>query len=124
MRILVLSLVLAVGACSSPPPKPPQPEGNYRPINSKALPAHHQARFIFNGTAEEALHFIAKRFGNLDVKPPKGEPTYTQVSLSMLNPSRELALQKLAEQGKGAFKIISEINKSSNSGTLQLDYSK
>ena len=105
----LLFITAALAGCAGAPPKPPQPTGDYRPINLAPAPAEALLGtfdFEFSGDMTEALPALGRVVGNLEVRPPVGEPRPVPVTVSLHAVGLEAVLQALGEQGGDRAEIV------------------
>jgi len=110
--VLCLTLFLLAG-CSGSPPKPPMPEGDYRPINNtqrdfrareKARPqtTHHRQEnfdFFYEGDISGALSALKAVVPEIVVVPPMGKPVPIPVRVRLYKTTLEKAIHSISLQG-------------------------
>jgi hypothetical protein len=108
MRSFIAALVACVLAgCAMSPPKPPQPQGEYRPVNLPAAASQSPSfEFSYEGDVLAALPALKEVAPDLTVLPPQGPATSVFVKVHLRTPDLEAALRSIAEQGRGMFEIV------------------
>lgn len=102
----VLTACLLAG-CAGSPPKPPMPEGDYRPINRPAAPARQGAfDFSYEGDILGALPALKHVAPQIDVMPTLGKPSPLPVRVSQRGTTLEDALRAIGEQGGDVADVV------------------
>jgi hypothetical protein len=101
----VIFSVFFLTGCSGAPPKPPQPEGDYRPVNA---PRAHQAVFDFEyeGDILGALPALKAVAPQINVMPSLGLPSPLPVRLNLSGVRLEDALRAIGEQGGNVADVV------------------
>ncbi|MDR3221131.1 MAG: hypothetical protein LBU46_03850 [Candidatus Accumulibacter sp.] len=108
MRYLfgVLAACIVAG-CTGVPPKPPLPEGDYRPINLRAVPTHREIfDFAYEGDILGVLPALKTVAPQIDVRPSLGQAVPVQVSLHLRGVRLEDALRAIGMQGRGLVDVV------------------
>lgn len=99
MRVVVGLLItgLLVG-CAGSPPKPPAPDGEYRPINrsipSRAAPLN----FVYEGDIGSVLSAMKDAGFNFDALPSVGTPQAKIIRLNLRDTTLEKTLKAIGDQ--------------------------
>jgi len=107
---MALAVALTTGCTISPPP-PPQPEGDYRPVNKLSnVPLNTSIPRVFDldysGSLEGALVAIRKHQPQVRIEPSEGERKVVNITISARQVTLENALQLLARETKGIAEIV------------------
>lgn len=113
MRTTITLLTVAILAgCAGSPPKPPIPEGDYRPIN---VPRYQKQAttapsavfdFAYDGDITGALPALKLVAPELQVMPDQGKPWPVHVSVNLKATTLENALRTVGEQGKNLADVV------------------
>lgn len=102
----VVATCLLVG-CAGSPPKPPLPEGEYRPINIPAAPAKLDVfNFAYEGDILGVLPALKTVAPQLNVMPTLGQATPLPVRLNLQGVRLEQALRAIGAQGGGVADVV------------------
>ncbi len=102
----VLAVCLLAG-CAGSPPKPPLPEGDYRPINRPAAPVKSDVfDFIYEGDILGALPALKNGAPQINVMPSLGQATPLPVRLNLYGVRLEDALRAIGVQGAGVADVV------------------
>ena len=94
-------------AVRAPPPKPPLPEGEYRPINISAAPAKLDVfDFIYEGDILGVLPALKTVAPQINVMPTLGQATPLPVRLNLQGVRLEQALRAIGAQGGGMADVV------------------
>ncbi|MDR3299971.1 MAG: hypothetical protein LBU43_08215 [Candidatus Accumulibacter sp.] len=105
--IAVLTLCLLAAACTGTPPKPPLPEGEYRPINLRAAPAHREVfDFVYEGDILGALPALKAVAPQIQVMPTLGQAIPLPVKLDLRGARLEDALRAIGMEGRGLADVV------------------
>ena len=104
---IVITAVCLLAGCSGPPPKPPQVQGEYRPVNRTPAPVPvsketSSARifdFAFEGDIVDALDALRGVQPQLNVMPAIGKAAPFSVRLNLRDATLEEALRAIGAQG-------------------------
>lgn len=97
MEILVVCLTIA--GCSGSPPKPPVPDGDYRPVNRPVVLHQDVFDFRYKGDILGALPALKRVVPNLEILPVVGQPTAVPVQINLHATTLEGALRAIGEKG-------------------------
>ena len=103
---IAISALCLLAGCSGPPPKPPQVQGEYRPVNRtpSALPVGKPVTdastfdFAFDGDIVASLRALSLVQPQLHALPPQGEASPRPVHLDLHEVTLEQALRAIAAQ--------------------------
>jgi hypothetical protein len=102
----VLTVCLLAG-CAGSPPKPPMPEGDYRPINRPAAPAPQGVfDFHYEGDILGALPALKRVAPQINVMPTLGKPSPLPVRVNLRGATLEDALRAIGEQGGDVADVV------------------
>jgi len=102
----VLTVCLLAG-CAGSPPKPPMPEGEYRPINRPAAPVKKDSfDFTYEGDILGALPALREVAPQINVMPSLGKPSPLPVRLKLRGTTLENALRAIGEQGGDVADVV------------------
>jgi hypothetical protein len=109
MRYIIGAIAISVLAgCAGSPPKPPAPDGEYRPINiQNQAPRKETFDFSYEGDILGVLTALSTVAPQVKVLPHVGKPIPLQIRLNMKATSVEKALQAIANQSGQRAEIVS-----------------
>ena len=107
----VILMVCMLVACSTEPPKPPMPVGEYHPVNKPIVPSTqaagpHRIDLTFAGDIQGALLAIHDVAPELSVAPSVGKSVPIAVNLNLRGATIEEALTSLGQQGCDAAEVV------------------
>lgn len=104
-----LTVILLAG-CAGSPPKPPEPKGEYRPVNRSEAPSNKAIPVVFDYSFEgdiiNALPALRASQPNLIVAAPHGKPTPLLVRVNLRATTLENALRAIGEQGGDVADVV------------------
>lgn len=111
---IVISTVCLLAGCSGPPPKPPQVQGEYRPVNRTPaiVPVSKKASdarifdFAFEGDIVDSLDALRGVQPQLNVKPALGKVSPHPVRLNLRETTLEEALRAIGAQGGKVAEVV------------------
>ncbi len=107
LSFFTIAATAVLVGCAGAPPAPPQPEGDYRPINQLEEPASTGLfDLYYEGDISGALPAIARQAPQLQVLPPVGRAVPLSVRLNLRSSSLESALRSLGDQGAGVAEVV------------------
>lgn len=107
MRYLpALIAACLMAGCSSSPPKPPLPKGEYQPINIPARAKLDVFDFFYEGDILGALPALAKVAPGVDVLPSIGQASPLPVRLQLRGANLDEALRAIGAQGAGIADVV------------------
>ena len=108
MRYMVgLLTACLLAGCAGSPPKPPMPEGDYRPINRPTAPAKKDVfDFTYEGDILGALPALKEVAPQINVMPALGKPAPLPVRLRLRETTLESALRTIGEQGGDVADVV------------------
>lgn len=102
----VLTVCFLAG-CAGSPPKPPMPEGEYRPINRPAAPARQDVfDFTYEGDILGALPALKEVAPQINVMPSLGKPSPLPVRVRLRATTLQNALRAIGEQGGDVADVV------------------
>lgn len=123
----VLTVCLLAG-CSGTPPKPPLPQGDYRPVNAPPIAKKATIQrpdwqaghfdFIYEGDITGALPALKEQAPEIKVMPTVGKAIPVPVRISLHGATLEAALRAIGEQGVQAAELV--WNTTRNKGSNQV----
>jgi hypothetical protein len=107
----VVAACLLVG-CAGSPPKPPLPEGEYRPINIPTAPARLKVfNFVYDGDITGVLPALKTVAPLINVMPTLGQATPLPVRLNLQGVRLEDALRAIGAQSGGIADVVWNITR-------------
>lgn len=122
MKKIILLTVICLSGCAGSPPEPPQPEGEYRPVNITKTKTDKTAKktgtfnFRFDGDIADALEALAAQQPQLEALPPQGQTTPVPVHIDLIATDLPNALKVIGEQGGGLADVVWLSTKSNRRG--------
>ena len=108
MRYMVgLLAACLLAGCAGSPPKPPSPEGDYRPINKPATSTPQGVLdFYYEGDILGVLPALKRVAPQINVMPMLGNPSPLPVRVSLRGATIEDALRAIGEQAGGVADVV------------------
>lgn len=125
MRTVLISFAISGLLAGCGAPKPPQPDGAYRPINqlsTKPKVTERQATFKYQGDLSGALQEMQRSFPKLDIAETRGTPVAVEVSLLVNKGTLEDALRVLGRQTDGKAEVIWQRNSETDRTVAFIQY--
>jgi hypothetical protein len=111
---VVITAVCLLAGCSGPPPKPPQVQGEYRPVNRTPAPVPVSKKtsgarifdFAFEGDIVDALYALRGVQPQLNVMPAIGTASPLSVRLNLRDATLEEVLSAIGAQGGKVAELV------------------
>lgn len=107
MRLVVGVLIASfLVGCAGSPPKPPAPEGDYRPINRVMTPKHGVINFVYEGDISGVLSAMKDAGFSFTALPPVGNPQPKTIRIHLRETTLEKTLKSIGEQCGDVAEIV------------------
>jgi hypothetical protein len=111
---IAMTTICLLAGCSGPQPKPPEVQGEYRPINRVEVPQTAGAKpalartfdFQFEGDLVASLNALHGIQPQLTVLAPVGKVSAIPVRLNLRNVTLDEALQSIGSQTGGKAEVV------------------
>lgn len=126
IAISFIALIFLLGGCSGSPPKPPEPKGEYRPVNK--LPRIDNSkneglfRFKYEGDLSGTLAALHEVKPALKILAPVGKVRPVAISVNVANADIEAALTAIAEQCGDAANVIYQTRRDPEMHQAYIEY--